>query len=182
MQARRQSDAQDLTQSSLVQPQMVQIQVQRTLLLDQQADHHCSRDRLTDDRGQSYTRNAHVEPDHEHQVQPHVYQAGYSQADQRAAGITNCPQQGSAKVVQHSSRHTQKVDLQVQGRKLDHILRAGHQFQQPAGGQKTSCCQHNAAAQSQRDRGAHRVLHAALILCAKTPGSNYIGAQGQSYK
>ena len=177
LQPGRQADEQNLLQRSGVEGQPPQVQPQRALLPDKHSGHQQCGHGLADDGGQCHARHAHGKADDEDQIQHHVDDTGSGQTIQRALGVAHGPQQRTAEVVQHGHGHADKIDLQVQGRKADHVLRAAHQLQQAARGAKAHHRQQNAADQTQRHGSVHRILHAFFILCAKAPGSHHVGAQ-----
>ena len=154
--------------------------MQRAGLPHQHGGDHAGGDGLAEDGGQRHTGYAHPEPDDEHQIQHHVDDAGGRQAVQRTLGVAHSAQQRTAEVVQHTHGHPDEVDLQVQSRQIDDVLRAAHEFQQSPGGKEADKGQQNAADQTQRHGGVHRVLHAALVLCAEAPRCHHIGTQRQA--
>ena len=177
LQARRQADEQDLLQGTGVKAQLVQVQMQRALFPHQHGGDQAGRHCLTDDGGQRNARHAHGKADDEHKVQHHIDDTGRRQTVQRTLGVAHGPQQSAAEVVQHVHGHADEVDLEVQRRKVDDILRAAHELQQAAGGKKAHHGQQYAAGKAQRHGGVHGVLYAVLVLCAKAAGSYDVRAQ-----
>ena len=177
-----QADLDDLQQGFLVEAQMPQVKVHGTLFLDQQHRDHNGGYRLAEDGGQRNTRHAHLEHDDEQQVQHHIDDTCHRQTDQRAAGVAHGTQQGGVEVVQHGHRHSDEVDLQVKGGKVNDILGAGHQFQQAVGCKKAHKSHQYAAHKAQGNSGLHRFVHALVILCAIAAGSHNVCTQRKADK
>ena len=167
LQAGGQTDLQDLQQSSFVEAQMPQVEVEGTFLPDEQDGDHDSGNGLADDGRQRHTGHAHLEEDDEHEVQHYIDDAGHGQTVERAAGVAHSTQQRRAEVVQHGHGHPDEVDLQVEGRKANDIFRAGHQFQQTARRKEAYKGQQHAADETQRHRRLDRILNAAFIFGTK---------------
>ena len=177
LQPGRQTDEQDLLQRPGVEGQPPQVQPQRTLLPDEHPGHQQRGHGLADDGGQCHACHAHGKADDKDQIQHHVDDAGSGQTVQRALGVAYGPQQRTAEVVQHGHGHSDKIDLQVQSGKTDHILRAAHQLQQAARGAKAHHRQQHAADQAQRHGGMYRILHAFFVPGTKAPGCHHVGTQ-----
>ena len=182
LQTGRQADEQNLLQGTHVEAQMMQIQMQRALLLHQHPRHHAGGNGLTDDGSQRHACHAHGKANDEHKVQHHVDETGCCQTVQRALGVAHGAQQRTAEVVQHGHGHPDEINFKVQRRKVDHILRAAHQLQQPPGCKEPHHSQQHAADKAQRHRGLHRVLYTALVLCTKAAGRHHVCAQRKPYE
>ena len=182
LQTGRQADKQNLLQGTHVEAQMMQIQMQRALLLHQHPRHHAGGNGLTDDGSQRHACHAHGKANDEHKVQHHVDETGCCQTVQRALGVAHGAQQRTAEVVQHGHGHPDEINFKVQRREVDHILRAAHQLQQPPGCKEPHHSQQHAADKAQRHRGLHRVLYAAVIFCAKAAGRHHVCAQRKPYE
>ena len=165
-----------------MEAQLAQIQVQRALLLHQHAGDHAGRHGLADDGGQCHARHTHGKADDEHEVQHHIDDTGCSQAVQRAFGVAHSPQQRRAEVVQHGHGHADKINFEVQRRKVDDIFRAAHELQQAPRGEKAHHGQQYTADKAQRHRGLHGVLYAAFILCAKAAGCHDVCTQRKAHE
>ena len=145
LQPGRQADEQDLLQRPGVEGQPPQVQPQCALLPDEHPGHQQRRHGLADNGSQCHARHTHGKADDKDQIQHHVNDTGSGQTVQRALGVAHGPQQRTAEVVQHGHGHSDKIDLQVQGGKADHVLRAAHQLQQAARGAKAHHRQQYAA-------------------------------------
>ena len=177
-----QADPDDLQHGFLVDAQMPQVKVHGTLFLDQQHRDHNGGYRLAEDGGQRHARHTHLEHDDEQQVQHHIDDTCHRQTDQRAAGVAHGTQQGGVEVVQHGHRHSDEVDLQVKGGKVNDILGAGHQFQQAVGCKKAHKSHQNATHKAQGNSSLHRFVHALVILCTITAGRHNVCTQRKADK
>ena len=145
LQPGRQADEQNLLQRPGVEGQPPQVQPQCALLPDEHPGHQQCGHGLADDGGQCHARHAHGKADDKDQIQHHVNGTGSRQTVQWAFGVAHGPQQCTAEVVQHGHGHSDKIDLQVQGGKADHVLWAAHQLQQTACSAKAHHRQQHAA-------------------------------------
>ena len=182
LQPGRQADEQDLLQGTGMEAEMAQVKAQCPFFLHQHPGDHTGGDGLADDSGQRHACYAHGKTDDEHQIQHYVDDACRCQTVQRAFGVAHCAQQGGAEVVQHGHRHTDEIDLQVQCRQVDYVLRAAHKLQQAAGCKKADNGQQHTADQPQRDRGLHGMVYAALVSGAKAPGCDDVGTQRKPHE
>ena len=151
----------DLLELDGVDLQLPEVQPQRTGLLHEAADHQCGRNALGDHGGQCHACHIHVEVDDKDQIQDHVDNAGCEQVIERSLGIAAGPQQSGAKVVEHGGGHAGEVDPQVERGQTDH-------------------CQEHAAVQGEQDGGVDRFAEFLVLMSAEVPGSQNVGADGQS--
>ena len=168
LQTGRQTDAQDLQQSPFVEAQMPQVEVERAFFTGQDPCDKAGRNGLADDGRQCDTGHAELEADDKDEVEHYIDDAGCGQTVERAFGVAHRAQKGRAEVVQHGHRHPDEIDLQVEGGKVNDILRAGHQLQKPPCGKKADKGQQHAADETQRDRGLDGVADACIVFCAET--------------
>ena len=121
-----------------------------------------------------------MEVDDKDQIQDHVDNAGCEQVIERSLGIAAGPQQSGAKVVEHGGGHAGEVDPQVERGQIQHIGGTLHPDQNGPGTQNTDHCQEHAAVQGEQNRGVDRFAEFLVLVSAEVPGSQNVGADGQS--
>ena len=150
-----------------------------TLGANQADEHQHHADELADNGGNGHTGNAQVEHNHQHQVQNHIDDPCHGQVVQGTAGIAHGAENGCAEGVQHVEGHAGKVDADVQGGLVNHILRAAHHFQQRATEDNADNAYHHAADGCHGHGGMHTILHVLHVACAVVPGNDHAGAYAQ---
>ena len=121
--------AEDLLQLAAVDAQLLRVQVDGAVGAEEADDHQHHADDLAHHRGNGHARHAHVEYDHQKQVQKHIHDAGDRQVIQGTAGVAHGAEDGGTEVVEHIGGHTHEVDLHIQGSGVDHVIRAAHEGQ-----------------------------------------------------
>ena len=113
----------------------------------QTSEYQNAGNQLGDHGSNGYARHIHMKHDHEDQIQYGIYNTGNNQKDQWTFRISYSPQNRSSIIIKHKKRHTQKIDLHIQCRLSDHIIRCTHQFQSPSGKNQSHKCHDDTAYQ-----------------------------------
>ena len=113
------------------------------------------RNELRDDRGKGHAPDAHMEPEHEQQVEHCIQQRGNDQEHQRAGRIPHGAQDAAAHVVEQDARDPGKVDGQVIPRLVPHVFRRLHEAKHRLNDGQADGCGYRADDEGHGDRGMH---------------------------
>ena len=117
-----------------------------------------------------HTGHTHVEPGHEQDVHADVGQRRDGQEVERRLAVTQRREDAGGNVVEEHERQAQNVDVQIQGRVRQDLLRGVDELQQGVAAKQTDAHQHGAQHGRADEGGVDRGLHLAVFLCAKVAG------------
>lgn len=161
---------------------MLKVQMAGTVHLHQTQDNQKCGNCLGNNGRQRNTCHTHVKDDDKEQVEDDVDHARQGQKVERALGVTDGTQDGSAEVVHHKSGHSYKVDAHIQNRQVDDIFRGAHHFQHRTSQQDADKNQDDAAPDGGQYRGVYRAVDAVIVLGAVIARNNDIGSDRNADK
>ncbi len=139
-------------------------------------------DILRNNGGNADTRYAEIELDDQKQVETDIDDAGKEKEDQGPAGIAHAAQYRRTKVIQHTARHPQKVDAQIQNSQWENIVGGIHQPQDGGGTHHAHYHDKETADESHQHAGVGGLGDILVLGGAVVLGNDGAAADGDAHK
>ena len=110
----------------------------------------------------------------------HIDNARGQEVTEGPPGIAYRPQQGGAKIIKHGSGHSQKIDAQIQRRKIQDFRRGLHPDQNGPGEAYAYKRQGKPTDQAEQHGGVDRLPQFLIGTGSPVPGGQNIGADGET--
>ena len=108
--------------------QLLYIKLYRTVGMHKAGKHQHRRHNLRYDCSKRNACNVHLKGYYEDKVEYDIYNSRYGKIVKRALGVADGTQNRRSEVIKHIRRHTDKVDFNIQRRKVDDVFGGIHQL------------------------------------------------------